>query len=252
MIYRRVIPGWIPDIPDQRDYLFSSIAQAIEIPKRIDLSQYCTEIEDQGSLGSCTACALTSALEFLKKKEDQKSVNYSRLFLYYNERKRIYTTNFDSGAMLRDGIKSLKQEGCCYEQTWPYIVTKFTEKPSVIAYAEATESQIISYFRIRSFDEMRKCLAEGYPFVFGFSVYESMMTRKVAKDGKVQMPLKGDRLLGGHAVMCVGLNEKLQRFIIRNSWGQGWGVAGYFTLPYEYLQSDDLADDFWAIRVMEK
>jgi C1A family cysteine protease len=66
------------------------------------------------------------------------------------------------------------------------------------------------------------------------------------------MPKKTERTLGGHAVLAVGYDDKAKRFTVRNSWGPGWGIKGYFTIPYAYLASRDLADDFWTIRRGEK
>ena len=55
-------------------------------------------------------------------------------------------------------------------------------------------------------------------------------------------------IVGGHAVMAVGYDDSKQQFIIRNSWGTGWGKKGYFRMPYAYLTDPNLADDFWTIR----
>ena len=90
------------------------------------------------------------------------------------------------------------------------------------------------------------CLAQGYPFVFGFAVYESFLTKQVQKTGRVAMPKKKERVIGGHAVLAVGYNQREKRFIVRNSWGQKWGISGYFTLPFAYFET--LAADFWTIR----
>ncbi len=95
---------------------------------------------------------------------------------------------------------------------------------------------------------MRTCLADGYPFVFGFTVYESFESATVARTGRANLPKPGEKVLGGHAVMAVGYNDKQKRFIVRNSWGTGWGKKGYFTMPYAYLDDRDLSDDFWTIR----
>ena len=95
---------------------------------------------------------------------------------------------------------------------------------------------------------MRSCLAAGFPFVFGFSVYESFESPEVAKTGVVPMPSGNEQLLGGHAVLCVGYDDASARFLVRNSWGTGWGMAGYFTIPYDYLADRDLSDDFWTLR----
>ena len=95
---------------------------------------------------------------------------------------------------------------------------------------------------------MRTCLAGGEPFVFGFSVYESFESDVVAKTGVVPMPRKHEKLLGGHAVCCVGYDDTAKRFIVRNSWGSQWGQTGYFTIPYQYLGDRNLSDDFWYVQ----
>jgi C1A family cysteine protease len=154
--------------------------------------------------------------------------------------------------MLRDGIKSLVTCGVCSEDKWPYAISQFAVKPAKPCYNEASDHQITSYQRIETLDQMRACLADGFPFVFGFSVYESFETPAVAQSGKAPMPGPDERLLGGHAVLAVGYNDADKRFTVRNSWGPQWGIKGYFTLPYDYLANANLAADFWTIRRGEK
>jgi len=241
--------GWIPDLPDQRDFLYSAIHPLPgTIPPAIDLRECCSPVEDQGKLGSCTANALAGALEFLEKKDGIPYQDLSRLFIYYNERLLEHSVRVDSGAMLRDGIKTLAKQGVCPEKKWPYVISKFDRRPPVACYHEALEYQITSYERILTLDEMLACLADGFPFVFGFSVYESFETSEVTRTGKVQMPQPEERVLGGHAVMAVGYDETEKRFIVRNSWGTGWGMNGYFTMPFAYLADRGLSNDFWTIR----
>jgi C1A family cysteine protease len=238
--------GWVPDMPDQRDFLYRAIKPVIRLPKKVDLRKSCSLVEDQGSLGSCTAQALAGNLEFLDNLPDAKYIDVSRLFIYYNERVLMDTVDYDSGASLRDGIKCLKNKGVCKETLWPYKIDKFTRKPPPKCYQDAKKRCIKSYHRISVLNEMLTCLAEGFPFVFGFSVYESFQTQKVARSGIVNMPKKKEKILGGHAVMAVGFNQKDKRFLVRNSWGKDWGMSGYFTMPYKYLE--ELAGDFWTIR----
>jgi C1A family cysteine protease len=95
---------------------------------------------------------------------------------------------------------------------------------------------------------MQGCLAEGYPFVLGFTVYESFEGAAVAKSGVVPMPSHGEAIVGGHCVVAVGYENSKRVFLIRNSWGKGWGVKGYCTMPFEYLLSPQYASDFWTIR----
>lgn len=241
--------GWLPDLPDQRDILYSAVrAVPAVLPQSVDLRPHCPPLENQGNLGSCTANALVGALEFLEKKDGVKFVNMSRLFIYYNERVIEHSVKSDSGAMIRDGIKTLKKQGVCSETKWPYVISKFTVKPGPACYADALDHQITSYQRILTLDQMRACLAEGFPFVFGFTVYESFESQQVAKTGVVNMPKPDERVVGGHAVLAVGYDDGAKRFIIRNSWGTKWGMKGYFTMPYECFEDRNLSDDLWVIR----
>lgn len=239
--------GWRPDIPDQRDLMYAKI---IRIPKKLppkaDLTAHCSQVEDQGELGSCTANAIAGNIEFLEIMSKQSFEDKSRLFIYYNERELEGHVNEDSGAMLRDGIKVCAKHGACDELIWPYKISRFATAPSIRAYEDGLNHKIVTYHRLQTIDEMRFCLSEGYPFVFGFAVYESFETQNVATTGVVTMPKKTERMLGGHAVMAAGYDDKAKRFLVRNSWGKDWGMDGYFTMPYKYLET--LADDFWTIR----
>jgi len=241
--------GWVPDLPDDRDILYGAVRKVpARLPRSADLRHLCSPVEDQGDLGSCTGNALAGAVEFLEKKDRRPLVNVSRLFIYYNERVIEHSVREDAGAMLRDGIKTLVKQGVCSERKWPYVISKFAVRPSRGCYKEAADHQVTAYARLETVDEMRACLADGYPFVFGFTVYESFESSDVARTGTVPMPKSREKVLGGHAVLGVGYDDARRRFIARNSWGSGWGMKGYFTMPYQYLGSRSLSDDFWTIR----
>ncbi len=247
--------GWLPDLPDQRDFIYAAPRPLLKkIPPKINLTSQCPPVYDQGQLGSCTANAIGGAFEFgLKKQNPLLDLMPSRLFIYYNERVIEHTVNSDSGAMIKDGIKSVNKQGVCPEKLLPYDITRFADKPSDQCYAEALKHQVLSYSRVsRTLAQMKGCLASGYPFVFGFTVYESFESASVAKTGKVNMPKVKEQQVGGHAVMAVGYDDTTKRFIVRNSWGEGWGLKGYFTMPYEYLMNENLSDDFWTVRVVEE
>jgi len=243
--------GWKPDVPDQRDFPFNKLMRlARRLPISVDLREDCSPVEDQGSLGSCTACASAGLVEFLDLRSGV-AFDASRLFIYYNEREMEGTIDSDSGAYLRDAIKTLVNEGVCDEYLWPYTISKFRDRPSNLCYANALDHQILAYYRMHTLGEMKTCLASGLPFMFGFAVYESFVSDTVDNTGKVPMPRRNEQMLGGHAVMAVGYRDSDKRFIIRNSWGSGWGMDGYFTMPYAYLDSRKLSGDFWAITRQE-
>jgi C1A family cysteine protease len=270
--------GWNPDIPDHRDYQYSDLRKkideeniivsdninpvreykvstidSIQIPipsplSFVDLRPMDSPIFDQGSLGSCTGNALAGALQFLEKKDKVPYTALSRLFIYYDERVVENTVNIDSGAQIRDGIKTLVKLGVCSETCWPYNIQNFAAQPNQNCYKEASKHRILSYYRLNTLGDMLHCLDNGYPFIFGFSCYQSFESEEVAKTGIVNMPGKEEQLLGGHAVTCVGYDDNTQRFLVRNSWGISWGQQGYFTIPYAYLENRNLSDDLWCIR----
>ena len=241
--------GWLPDRPDQRDRLYAAIARPPRrLPRAVDLRALCSRIEDQKALGSCTANALVGNLEFLEQKAGRSAIDLSRLFVYYNERVLEGTVNEDAGAFLRDGIKTLVKEGVCPEKQWPYLITRFNVKPSAACYRHALDHQVLSYNRVLTLNEMKMCLAEGFPFVFGFTVYKSFESRRVARTGQLDMPKPTEGVVGGHAVMAAGYDDATRRFMVRNSWGTDWGLKGYYTMPYRYLADRNLSDDFWTIR----
>ncbi len=250
---RKVGYGWVPDLPDHRDILYSAVRKIpAKLPPKVDLRPQCSPVEDQGQLGSCTGNALAGALEFLERKDGVPFVDASRLFIYYNERVIEHSVKSDAGAMIRDGIKTLAKQGVCSEKKWPYVISKFAVKPSSACYKDAAKRQITSYQRILTLDEMRTCLADGFPFVFGFTVYESFESQQVANTGVLQMPKSNEKVVGGHAVLAVGYDDNQKRFTVRNSWGMDWGMSGYFTMPYAYLADRNLSDDLWTIRLGEQ
>jgi len=241
--------GWQPDLPDHRDFIYSAVYRAPQkLPAAVDLRPTCSPVEDQKALGSCTANALVGALEFLERKDGVSFTNLSRLFVYYNERVIERSVSSDSGAQLRDGIKTLAKQGVCSEKKWPYTIARFKNKPTQTCYTEASMHKITSYQRVQTLDDMRACLAAGFPFVFGFTVYESFESNQVAQTGVVPMPSPSEGVLGGHAVVAVGYNDADKRFIVRNSWGKKWAQKGYCTMPYAYLSNPQLAGDMWTIR----
>jgi C1A family cysteine protease len=245
--------GWLRDIPDQRDHLYAApVVNLTALPPSVDLRSQCPPVYDQGQLGSCTGNGIAGAVQFDRKKQKlTPDFIPSRLFIYYNERVIEHTVNSDSGAMIRDGIKSVAQQGDCPESEWPYDITKFASQPPPQCYQDARKYKAVQYQRlVQNLNQMKGCLASGYPFIFGFTVYDSFESQQVAQTGEVPMPGPTEQVLGGHCVVAVGYDDSQQRFFVRNSWSESWGMQGYCTMPYAYLTDPNLASDFWTIRLV--
>lgn len=246
MIERKLY--WKPQLDSVFDWKadYSSVVKATSV----DLRSICPPIYDQGQLGSCTGNAIAGTFEIAKIKQGIPYWVPSRLFIYYNERVMEHTVNTDSGAVIKDGIQTLVHQGVCPETEWPYIESKFKTKPKAKCYTDALKNEVKSYSLLpQTSAQLQGILTAGYPYVFGFTAYTSFMSNAVAANGMMPMPQPGDRVEGGHAVVCVGYIQinGANYYIIRNSWGTGWGVKGYFFMPEAYMLSK-LCSDFWDIK----
>lgn len=240
--------GWKPSLPDARDHHYS-IPHFPTLPESADLRDKCPPVYDQGQLGSCTAFAITGAIEYQQKAQGIEDFRLSELFVYYLERAIEHSVRYDAGAMIRDGMKAVNAQGACREQLWPYDIAKFARKPPRKAYNNALLERTLTYARVEQ-NGIKAVLASEKPVIFGFTVYESFMTSEVARTGVVPMPdFATEKVVGGHAVMAVGYTA--DTYIFRNSWGTSWGQQGYGMLPCQYVENPNLADDFWVIDLVE-
>ncbi|MGQ9802173.1 MAG: C1 family peptidase [Candidatus Saccharicenans sp.] len=295
--------GWIPDRPDFRDYgedhleireileagnsassgkrtatplrrklgptrsfaPLSARTRASDLPVSVDLRQYCSPVEDQGRLGSCTAHAGVGAIEYYERRAFGRHLDASRLFLYKVTR-NLMKLRGDTGAYLRTTIGAMVLFGVPPESYWPYTddATAFDREPKAFCYAFAQNFQTIKYFRHdppasspdRVLHRVKTYLAKGHPAMFGFTVYNSI--EQAETTGCIPFPSPRERLEGGHAVLAVGYDDRLEitntfskqktrgALLIRNSWGAAWGEDGYGWLPYDYVIKG-LAQDFWSI-----
>ena len=245
--------GGVRDAPDPRDHTYSPPREVAQnLPTSADLRPRFPPVYDQGQINSCTSNAIAAAMEFDAMKQGVKEVfTPSRLFIYYNERAAEGTAGKDAGGQIRDGIKSIAKQGDCPEDRWPYDERQVTAKPHDACYSQARSFKALEYQRMgHDLDHMRACLASGYPFVFGIKVYSSFEGDAVRRSGHLRMPRKGEKVVGLHAVVACGYDDANRWFLVRNSWGAGWGMKGYFTIPYAYLLDPKISHDFWTIRVV--
>ena len=246
--------GWKPQRPDHRDLKYGAVRPPSEaiatLPPKVDLREKLPPCWNQGQIGSCTAHGISAALVFDEQLEQKSFMMPSRLFIYYNERAMENSINSDNGAQIRSGIKSVASTGFADEATWPYVEKRFKVKPPQSAYDSAVKHKALAYMALNNtkLNELKSCLAAGFPFVFGFTVYDAFERDDVALSGVLSMPEPDESPQGGHCVTCVGYDDAEQTFLVRNSWGTDWGQAGHFTMPYAYMTHADLASDFWTLR----
>ena len=200
-------------------------------------------IDDQLSLGSCSADAIVAAMEF-----KYSGFIGSRLFLYYNERLLTHTVNSDSGSSVENGIHAATTYGVCEESFYPYHVNLFTVEPSKEAYENGLLYRIQGTKKLdRDMNAFKNCLVDGLPFVASIIIYSSFEAHKLPVSGILTLPRGTEDNLGGHAVLICGYDDTLQCWILRNSWGPKWCKKGYCYLPYVYLMDSTLATEFWAV-----
>jgi hypothetical protein len=179
-------------------------------------------------------------------KQTQIDPNLSALMIYYLAREVENSIYEDVGCSPRNALKAVAKTGACIEMLWPYIIGKFADRPTLECYEDASNHQIVSYYSITPILSLLKgCIVDGFPFSAGISVHENFPM----EIGEIQMPT--GREIGGHDIVIVGYNDYTRKFVLRNSWGQEWGIGGYGTIPYDYLTDSTLASDFWTIRMVE-
>jgi hypothetical protein len=225
------------------------------LPPKVDLRSHMTKVEDQGQLSSCVANAVAGAYEYLVKRHcGEDAYDVSRLFIYYNARAREDATDEDGGAIIADAIESLRESGACSEETWPYEPDNVSAEPSAEAFEEAAGFLVEDMKLVpTTAAAWKSALAEGYPIIFGISLFESFDKHK--RRGVVPLPSPRESSReshGGHAMLCVGYSDPDRVFIVRNSWGEDWGDKGYCYIPYDYLMNPKFNDgDSWIIRRLE-
>jgi C1A family cysteine protease len=266
--------GWLPDIPDHRDYTEDTPAVAellaktkalgagakaapAALPPNIDLRASFTPIFDQGQLGSCTAQAAAGLLQYFEKHTRGTWVDASRLFIYKAERDLLGWTG-DTGAFLRTAMEELVLLGAPPEQYWPYNIANFDVEPSAFLYAIGANYEAVKYFRLspptattaQTLLNIKTYLAAGFPSMFGFPVYPEY--DNPAPGGLIGYPSPSEGSRGGHANVAAGYDDTLKigndvgALLVRNSWGTGWGLAGYGWLSYKYVLQG-LATDWWSL-----
>lgn len=250
-------------INDLRDFRYSSTHSSAtpiqpHVLTSIDLSADMPHALDQEDIGSCAANAASNALRYCLRREGKAEFQPSRLFIYFFTRKLMgEPEGSDSGCSLRDVCRSLALFHVCPETAWPYDPSpssRFALHPDAIALAAAAQHVKLAYHAVAlDTAHIASCLHEGHPIIIGITLFSSFESQHVAETGIVPMPdTANEEMLGGHAVLLVGVDFESKHFKVLNSWGASWGVGGYFFLPFEYLLDASLCQGgLWTFRLFE-
>lgn len=232
---------------DHRDMIYS-FKKDVPLKQYVDLRPYASAIEDQLHLGSCVGQAVVGAYELMiRKLYIDQFIDLSRLFVYYNARALDNSVDEDVGSYTRDGVKALHKWGVCSENIWPYLIDRFAESPSIAAYEDALTRTISNYYRLITVDDMLQALNQEYPVVTSMNVYNTFYDLSIPGESLLKMPTEFDDIVGGHAVVFVGYDLNNKTFIVRNSFGESWGLNGYFFVPFEYVKNDFM--DSWIFDI---
>jgi hypothetical protein len=243
--------GWRKQSPDFRDLRFAPPVPTAGLPSNVDLTAQLGDVLNQGQMNSCGPNALEKILASARYRQGLPPRPESRLFIYYNTRLLMGQTAVDQGVDNRSLLKAVAKYGICGETLWPYNPAAWPQRPPDLAYVEGAKEVISSYAALRQdLATMKAALAAGFPFLFGFAVYESMLSAAVAASGDIPLPLRTETLQGGHDIVICGYDDGAKRFRFRNSWGADWGQGGNGTIPYEYATNGDLSADFWVVNAV--
>ncbi len=202
---------------DPRVFKAKKYLRAIVLPEILDYRGIFNEyfpVFDQGTQGSCAACAGTAMRQWQEFKDTGMLKKFSEQFIYNNRENQG-----EEGMYMLDLMKILYKVGICLNSLCKYGDTK---KPTETAYKDALKRVIEGYAQVETIDEFKLALYTKGPCVIAVPVYNYT--------DRMWYKRTGDSFLGGHAMCCVGYNK--DGFIIRNSWGKDWSSDGYTILPY--------------------
>ncbi|MFI5340529.1 MAG: C1 family peptidase [Candidatus Methylomirabilales bacterium] len=201
----------------------------------LDYSSEIKRVRDSGPEGSVVGLALATALEFQIAKATHQDHQISARYIYYAARQASGTTEFDSGAVIADAIRVLSKKGAVEDDIWPYVAGQYAAKPPA-AVENAKRFRITDAKAVSGLDAVKSALIQNGPVVAGITMYQSAMTPATSKTGVIPLPASKEQIVGGHAIVIVGYDDKQKRLKFVNSWGSSWGEHGFGYLPYEYAE----------------
>lgn len=241
----RMLPT-VEEIPLEETYEAHQVTT-----ESIDLRGNFSKIKHQGNQGSCLAFTLTSVFEYMMRFCKQEDCDLSEAFLYYNARSldEYGSVDEDQGSRFVPALESLRTFGIALEKHCPYNDQVFNSKPSEEAYQDAATRKLLKALNVeRNVNAIKSALSDGYPVAGSFNLFKSffeagayipMPSEQEMKEFEQQGEEEQNRH-SRHAMVIVGYSDKLQRFLVRNSWGEEWGDKGYCYIPYSYIANENL------------
>jgi len=218
------------------------VAAAPPIPPRKDLRAAWWRIQDQGATGSCVGWASADAVlrwHFVKTNRIAQSEMISPRFQWIAAKE---TDEFNSrpttfveaeGTSLKAALDVARKFGSVKDTVLPFASALGYRGNASTFYAIAAQLKISMYFNLgREIGNWRVWLATKGPIATRLTV-DSTWNQATTTKGKLDV-YKPKTAKGGHAVALVGYTP--DAFIVRNSWGTGWGDRGFAYASLAYAQ----------------
>lgn len=213
--------GALKSPPDSRDFVFermdkSSVDNTL-LPREYDLREWTHPVRDQGHRDTCAAVTGAAIKETSEEKVTGDAEDMSGEFIYYHRDNKPA-----EGMFGRNVFSIMKNIGVVPESMYPYGTTMPPKKKH---YEEAERHRIDLYAKTETVDGAKKALIDTGALYLSLPLYRSHTGLTFWR------PTDIAETPSGHAVAIVGYNQ--EGFIIRNSWGDGWGDNGHCIFPYE-------------------
>lgn len=241
---------------EKEDYPFSKVhKQLIRVARGYDpmgesIIPELTPVSDQLNIGSCVANAWCDAMEILDGLDGTDTVEQlARLLLYYWSRALHQATDRDEGTYPRAAAHQFRKIGTVQEKYFPYTHENvFPTHIGLDLVTMASNNRLTNFYRVTStgterLEEIELAIRANHPAVFGAPVSEEFCN--YSGDGTVFT--RPDSWVGRHAMIIVGVRRRAGRFefLLRNSWGLGWGDAGHVWVDQDYVDWSEF-EDIWV------
>lgn len=202
-----------------------------------DISAELGAARDQGPRGTCLAFAASAVHEQARlRRRGEPRPELGEELLYW--RCKQLDGNREDGTSVDSAHGALKQPGQSAAELWPYDGNR-DSRASVYAPPEAAlDTSVLRRATLSeitaSAENIRSQLQGGRPVLLAIRLWHQFFGDH---RGVLNAPSPQQLIPGGHAVVAVGFDEDAGWFLIRNSWGNSWGLVGHAQLPEAALKT---------------